>query len=160
MNKNKVLKMDTAEFEQRILSYRQLIEEKEKRYRENQLRQYELGILKRLPDKFGNIIQSHEQDYWMGKFEEVVKELPEPSKNGAPFVKAKNQLLRDLNKKYKLQRKGQWVSIFMPVFMVSIGVSIGTATDNLALWIPIGMVLGFGVGYLIENQAKKKDLIL
>lgn len=152
--------MDTAEFEKRILSYRQHIEEKEKRYRENQFHQYELGILKRLPDKFGKIIPSHEQDYWMGKFEEVVKELPEPSQNGSLFVKAKNQLLRDLNKKYKLQRKGQWVAIFMPVFMVAIGVSIGTATDNLALWMPLGMALGFGVGYLIEKKAEKKELIL
>lgn len=147
-------------FERRIQEYRQNIDERSLGYRRRQIQQYEIEILKRLPDKFERIIPTKDQEYWMERFEKVVANLPSPSQNGTPFVKVKNELLRDLNKKYKLQRKGQWPVIFMPVFMISIGVSIGSSTGNLALWLPIGLSIGFGVGYAIEKNAKKKGLIL
>ncbi len=146
--------------EQRVIQYQQHIDDQSVSYRRRQYQQYEIDLLKRLPKKFGNVIPIQDQDAWMRRLEGLVQQLPEANANGTSFVKAKNEILRDLNKKYKLQRKGQWTVIFMPVFMVSIGVSIGSSTGNLALWLPVGMAIGFGVGYMIEKNAEKKGLIL
>ena len=147
-------------FERRIQEYRQDIDEKSSGYRRRQKQQYEIEILKRLPDKFEIIIPTKDQEYWMERFEKVVANLPSPSQNGTSYVKQKNELLRELNKKHNLQRKGQWIAIYAPVFMVSIGVSIGTATGNLALWLSLGIALGGTTGYIIEKRAKRKNLIL
>jgi hypothetical protein len=147
-------------FERRIQEYRQDIDEKSSGYRRRQKQQYEIEILKRLPDKFEIIIPTKDQEYWMERFEKVVANLPSPSQNGTSYVKQKNELLRELNKKHNLQRKGQWIAIYAPVFMVSIGVSIGTATGNLALWLSLGIALGATTGYIIEKRAKRKNLIL
>jgi hypothetical protein len=147
-------------FERRIQEYRQYIDEKSSGYRRRQKQQYEIEILKRLPDKFESIIPTNEQEYWIGRFEKVVANLPSPTQNGTSYVKQKNELLRELNKKHNLQRKGQWIAIYAPVFMVSIGVSIGTATGNLALWLSLGIALGATTGYIIEKRAKRKNLIL
>jgi len=147
-------------FERRIQEYRQYIDEKSSGYRRRQKQQYEIEILKRLPDKFEIIIPTKDQEYWMERFEKVVANLPSPSQNGTSYVKQKNELLRELNKKHNLQRKGQWIAIYAPVFMVSIGVSIGTATGNLALWLSLGIALGATTGYIIEKRAKRKNLIL
>ena len=147
-------------FERRIQEYHQDIDEKSSGYRRRQKQQYEIEILKRLPDKFESIIPTNEQEYWIGRFEKVVANLPSPTQNGTSYIKQKNELLRELNKKHNLQRKGQWIAIYAPVFMVSIGVSIGTATGNLALWLSLGIALGATTGYIIEKRAKRKNLIL
>lgn len=147
-------------YEQRILKYQIKIEERSLGYRRRQNQQYEIEILKRLPDKFEVIIPADDQEYWMERFEKVVAYLPSPSQNGRDYVKQKNELLRELNKKHNLQRKGQWIAIYAPVFMISIGISIGTATENLALWVPIGITMGISIGYLMEKRAKRKNLVL
>ncbi|GAB2633861.1 hypothetical protein [Belliella aquatica] len=147
-------------FEQRIQEYRQTIDKRSLGYRRRLKQQYEIDILKRLPEKFEVVIPAKDQDFWMERFEKVVANLPSPSQNGTSYVKQKNELLRELNKKYNLQRKGQWVAIYAPVFMVSIGVSIGTATGNLVLWLPLGIAIGVMTGYFMEKRAKRKNLVL
>lgn len=147
-------------FEQRIQEYRQTIDKRSLGYRRRLKQQYEIDILKRLPEKFEVVIPAKDQDFWMERFEIVVANLPSPSQNGTSYVKQKNELLRELNKKYNLQRKGQWVAIYAPVFMVSIGVSIGTATGNLVLWLPLGITIGVMAGYFMEKRAKRKNLVL
>lgn len=146
--------------EQRIQKYLQNIYKQSQGYKRRQIQQYEIEIFKRLPDKFEVIIPAKDQEYWMERFEEVVAKLPSPTENGTSYVKQKNELLRELNKRYNLQRKGQWVAIYAPVFMVSIGVSIGTATGNLVLWLPIGIAIGVMAGYFMEKRAKRKNLVL
>lgn len=151
--------MTGQEFDQRILDFKTNIDQKFSQYRKRQIQQYELEALKRLPEKLGNAIPNEDVAYWLGRFEEVSNQLPTPTENGTPFVKAKNQLFRDLNKKYKIQRKGQWTAIMLPVFMSSIGVAIGVSTGNLALWIPIGIIIGLVVGRTIDKNAEKKGLV-
>lgn len=152
--------LNRNKYEQRILKYQTNIAERSIGYRRRQSQQYEIEILKRLPDKFEVIIPINEQEYWMERFEKVVANLPSPTQNGRDYVKQKNELLSALNKKYNLQRKGQWLAIYAPVFMISIGVSIGTATENLALWLPVGITLGISMGYFMEKRAKRKNLVL
>lgn len=146
--------------EQRIQKYLQNIYKQSQGYKRRQIQQYEIEIFKRLPDKFEVIIPKKEHEYWMGRFEKVAAELPSPFSNRTSYVKQKNELLRALNKKYKLQRKGQGLAIYPTVFMICIGVSIGSSTGNLALWLPIGIALGAIVGYITDKRAKSKNLIL
>ena len=40
---------------------------------------------------------------------------------------------------------------------IGIGVVIGVATDNLGLWISLGVVIGAGLGQYLRKQGKKKD---
>ncbi len=52
---------------------------------------------------------------------------------------------------------------FMPIGMsmgIAIGTAVGVATDNLALWLPIGIAIGSGFGVTLMsavNAKAKKD---
>tara|TARA_B100000003_G_scaffold207483_1_gene225156 strand:+ start:1787 stop:1957 length:171 start_codon:yes stop_codon:yes gene_type:complete len=37
-----------------------------------------------------------------------------------------------------------------------VGVVIGAITDNIGLWIPLGLCLGAGVGLALGDKSKKK----
>ncbi|MCH7396404.1 hypothetical protein MM236_00315 [Belliella sp. DSM 107340] len=152
--------MSTEAFDQRVIEFKKYIDEKAAGYRKRQIQQYEIEILKRLPEKIGKAIPASNGEYWMSQFEVIAKKLPGSTENGTPYVKAKNNLLRELNKKYKLQRKGQWTTIMMPVFMSAIGIPIGMSTENLGLWLPMGMVIGIVIGISIDKSAEKKGLVL
>ncbi|AFL85823.1 hypothetical protein Belba_3317 [Belliella baltica DSM 15883] len=151
--------MEHSSLNQRVDNLISLINQKAQEYRRKQIQQYEIEAMKRLPQKFGTVIPEKEVEIWMEKFEKVIQKLPSSTEKGTPYVKAKNELFRDLNKKYKIQRKGQWTAIMLPVFMSSIGVAIGASTGNLALWIPIGIIIGFVVGRSIDKNAEKKGLV-
>ena len=38
-----------------------------------------------------------------------------------------------------------------------IGTAIGVATDNIGLWLPVGIAIGAGVGNSLMKKASKKD---
>ncbi len=38
-----------------------------------------------------------------------------------------------------------------------IGTAIGVATDNLGLWLPVGIAIGASVGSALQHKGNKKD---
>ena len=40
---------------------------------------------------------------------------------------------------------------------MAIGTAIGVATDNIGLWLPVGIAIGAGVGNSLMKKASKKD---
>ncbi|MFD2037419.1 hypothetical protein ACFSKL_21660 [Belliella marina] len=152
--------MSKEGFDQRVIDFKNQICQKSARYHKRQIQQYEIELLKRLPEKIGKAIPESKGEYWMNRFENIAKRLPDLGENGTPYIKAKNNLLRELNKKHRLQRKGQWLGTMMPLFMITIGVAIGVSTGNLALWLPLGMVLGAVIGIIKDKSAEKKGLVL
>ena len=40
-------------------------------------------------------------------------------------------------------------------FVVAIGSAIGVATDNLALWISLGIAIGAAIGFVLSEKHKK-----
>ena len=40
---------------------------------------------------------------------------------------------------------------------IAIGTALGVATDNLGLWLPVGIAIGAGVGNSMVKKRRRKD---
>ncbi|MBT8320619.1 MAG: hypothetical protein KJO90_02995 [Eudoraea sp.] len=77
--------------------------------------------------------------------------------------KKKHAILKTLEKELKLVPKhyyrNLWMALGMSVFGVPLGVAFGASMDNMAflgIGIPIGMVIGIGVGTAMDEKALKE----
>ncbi len=140
---------------ERIEAYKQLIKDRATGYTKRQYQMYEVDALLRLPDKFGAAIPEGESESVMDHLETLINIMPSGAENGSAFIKEKTKLFSDLQKRYKIYRKGFWMVIMMPAMMAT-GIPIGMAMDNLALGIPIGMSIGSVIGLLIDQKTAKE----
>lgn len=80
---------------------------------------------------------------------------------------AKNDILKHLEKEYKLIAKHYYTSLGLPVGMTAIGLPIGTViyilTGNIAfitLGLPVGMAIGSFFGAILDKKAEKENRVL
>lgn len=78
-------------------------------------------------------------------------------------VKAYRKLVKDtlahLEKKHKIVTENYYLTLYMSLG-ISLGLPFGMLFDNIALGIPIGIGIGLAIGAGMDEDARKKGLVI
>jgi hypothetical protein len=82
-----------------------------------------------------------------------------PREQKRKFLGGMDDILNHLKKTHGLISEGQNVGLWLGIGTVA-GLTLGVVIDNPAIGIPIGVVLGLGVGYFLDSRAKKAGRVV
>jgi hypothetical protein len=92
---------------------------------------------------------------------------PEAAKKEMKLKSSKNDILKHLEKEYKLVTKNYYAQLWLPLGMTVFGLPLGTvvfaATGNAAfipLGLPIGMAIGSFYGAQLDKKAASEDRVI
>jgi hypothetical protein len=71
--------------------------------------------------------------------------------------KSKSIILKLIYKDLKLVTKNHYRTTWLVLGMSVFGIPIGVALGNIALWMPLGMMIGIALGTGMDAKARKED---
>ena len=70
--------------------------------------------------------------------------------------KTKSRIIKLIEKQHKLVLKNHYQNMWAALGMVIFGIPLGVSLDNIALYLPMGILIGIVIGVTMDKKAQKE----